>query len=499
MRTVTSTLSVTTLTALSALTLLAGCPGGGADDADTGTVQLNLVGQAPSGNVYRLRDGVITVVGNTTNTVWDTEVDPMATVFSENVPTGHYAAFLADGWHLEKIAADGTGTPVEAQLISLNPQEFDVFEDSRTLVALRFRVGDGTVDMGEGYDIVIDVEEEPTQGEVCSTDAECETGQTCCLAGFLGTCQALAPGEACPLPDLTISFDAAQASMNIQHRDFPAGDCAIFEGCVDAPGNRRLLAFDTQTPNIGAVDMVLGDPTGQEGFHFSECHGHYHFDGYATYELLDTAGNVAARGHKQAFCLLDLAPLPGTSTPPRYSCGFQGISAGWSDIYGSGLDCQWVDITEVAEGDYVLRININPDRILPEADYSNNSIEVPVHIGPDGPVNPGDPLSDCGSGGFGGPDRDCGWAIAQQAVACIPGEAISLGCGCTSGGTCGGDPVLRVCDGDGACTAANALTSIDDTCGLCPQANFLCPASGVYTVLTGAFSAGTAYTCEVAP
>jgi hypothetical protein len=488
-----------TLASISALALLAGCPGDADDTPDTGTVQLNLVGQAPSGNVYRLRDGVITVTGPSSTTLWDTEVDLMATVFSENVPPGHYNAFLADGWHLEKIAADGTGTPVEAQLISLNPIDFDVFEDSRTLVALRFRVGDGTVDMGEGYDIVIDVEEEPTQGEICSTDAECETGQTCCLAGFLGTCQELAPGEACPLPDLTVSFDAAQASMTIGHRDFPPGDCAIFEGCVDAPGTRRLLSFDTQTPNIGPVDMVLGDPTGQPGFEFSSCHQHYHFEGYATYELLDTQGNIAARGHKQAFCLLDLAPSPGTSTPPRYSCGFQGISAGWTDIYGAGIDCQWVDITEVAAGDYVLRININPDRVLPEADYSNNSIEVPVTIGEDGPVNPGDPLASCGSGGFGGPDRDCGWELAQQAVACTPGAPVAVGCGCTSGGTCGDDPVLRICDGGEACTAATALASIDDTCGLCPQADFVCPESGLYTVLTGPFNAGAPYTCAVAP
>ena len=43
----------------------------------------------------------------------------------------------------------------------------------------------------------------------------------------------------------------------------------------------------------------------------------------------------------------------------QYDCDFQGISQGWSDSYGSGLDCQWVDITGVPEGDYLLEIRIN--------------------------------------------------------------------------------------------------------------------------------------------
>jgi len=490
------------LFSLAALAPLAACHGSTTDD--TGTVQLNLVGQSPTGNVYRLRHGNLVVQGPASTTFWDTEGDPDTTVLSENVVAGAYSMFLEGGWFLEKVASDGTAAPVDATLTSPNPLFFDVYSGSRTIVPLHFHVGDGDVDMGQGYDVVIEVDDEgPDAGPggpaaICASNAECGTGQTCCIAGFLGTCQTLAPGQACPLPDLTISYDTAVASLSVEHRTFPTGDCAIAEGCVDAAGDRRLLSFSTQTPNVGPVDMVLGDPSTTPGFEFSSCHNHYHFEGYANYELLDIAtGKVAARGHKQAFCLLDLAPMPGTTAQPRYHCGFQGISAGWSDIYGAGLDCQWVDITTVAEGSYLLRITINPEHILPESNYDNNMIEVPVTIGPDGPVTPGDPLSQCP--GVYGPGRDCGWQIAQQSIACTPGAAVSIGCGCTSGGTCNGDPVLRVCDGDGACTQATALASIDDSCGLCPQADFVCPASGTYTVLTGAYGSGMEYTCQVAP
>lgn len=481
------------------LLLLAAVVLGACGDApSTGTVAVNLVGQAPSGNLYRLRTAIITVQGPSSTTFWNTEDDLSRTSLSENVVPGDYSVFLQEGWELEKLVPGQPPETVAAQLLSANPQFFVVQNDARTVVPLRFRVEEGVIDLDQGYDIIIDVEEPATPVGFCDDNSDCSAGETCCLAGFLGTCQTLATGEACPLPDLTISAEAALSSLSIGHESFTPASCAIVEGCVGGPGSRRLLRFSTQTPNIGDADMIMGDPSGQPDFQYSSCHGHYHFEGYARYELLDSTGMVAATGHKQAFCLLDLSPMPGTSTPPRYHCGFQGISAGWSDIYGSGLDCQWVDITGVAAGAYSLRITVNGDHTLPEADYTNNTIEVPVTIPEDVPVTPGDPLSPC-SGGQNGPARDCGWQIpsGQQGVACAPGATVTLGCGCAGVGTCAQDPVLRVCDGPDACTAATALASVDDTCGYCPQTSFVCPASGVYTVLTGSYAPGSPYTCEV--
>jgi hypothetical protein len=72
--------------------------------------------------------------------------------------------------------------------------------------------------------------------------------------------------------------------------------------------------------------------------------------------------------------------VSGSQTSPRYTCTNQGISAGWADTYVSTLDCQWVDVTNVPAGNYFLEITVNPDQILLESNYSNNTSTIPVTL-----------------------------------------------------------------------------------------------------------------------
>jgi hypothetical protein len=182
------------------------------------------------------------------------------------------------------------------------------------------------------------------------------------------------------LPDLTIDAQRLQSSVIIRTKVFKPGDCAVFEGCVGGSGKRKLMRFDVATPNIGDADLFLGSPVNNPLFSFSQCHRHYHFNGYANYELLNDAGTNVLTGHKQAFCLMDYSRYDPSAGPAQYTCSYQGISAGWQDVYGSYLDCQWLDITGIAKGDYLLRVTINPDRILTESNYVNNVATVPVSI-----------------------------------------------------------------------------------------------------------------------
>ena len=123
-----------------------------------GTIRLDLTGQAPSGATYRLRDAVISVAGPGYTRVWRTEDAPGRTSLSDEVADGSYAATLADGWRLERVD-QGAASTVSAQLVSDNPAQFAVADHQRTSVPLRFRVEGEVIDMTQGYDLVLTIDE----------------------------------------------------------------------------------------------------------------------------------------------------------------------------------------------------------------------------------------------------------------------------------------------------------------------------------------------------
>ena len=59
----------------------------------------------------------------------------------------------------------------------------------------------------------------------------------------------------------------------------------------------------------------------------------------------------------------------------RCSTGNQGISVNCGDLYARHLDCQWIDISDVPPGTYILRQSLNPDKLTAETDYRNNVVE----------------------------------------------------------------------------------------------------------------------------
>lgn len=345
-------------------------------------------------------------------------------------------------------------------------------------------------------------------GEVCSQTCFCEPPPACdpqnpvCEPGC-GEGEFCARNCGCypdgtELPDLIVDTGSLRNSLYIEEREFADNSCALAEGCIEAPGYRRLLRFDTTTPNIGNADMYMGTPSDNADlFEFSACHAHYHFNGYAEYQLLDNQGRVAARGHKQAFCLLDSRPyVSGEDVPAsgQYNCGNQGITRGWADVYGSGLDCQWIDITDVEPGVYTVKVSLNNFQTIEELSFDNNIGTAEVII----PA--ADPLGSCDfQSGNTGEGRDCGWEIAGS-YECSPGDPVAVACANGCGlGSCSGDAMLRVCEGENqVCTGWQALGNSDNACGgLCPLNNIVCPDSGKYTVLSGSRNPGGTYTCEI--
>jgi hypothetical protein len=354
-------------------------------------------------------------------------------------------------------------------------------------------------------------------GARCETSAgamvACADGLLCCKPccdGRPAVCTRPVSNDAgigngrCPLPDLTVSARALRDSVGFGPMTIPASSCEAREECADSPGTRNLLHFEVTTPNIGSADLVLGSPlaggvTIGEGFIYSRCHQHYHFAGYALYQLFDASNKEVVRGKKRAFCLEDFGPLQTFPLPrpmmPRYTCDNQGISVGWADTYANGLTCQYIDLTGLPPGRYTLRVTVNPDRVFPELTYDNNTAETPVDV----PAPVTRPTQRC-VGTVNGVQRECGWNLIGSS-ACTPGARVSVGCGAECGlGRTDGDPMLRVCDGDEPCAWPGLGNNDDCTPSmdvLGARVNFLCPPSGRYTVMTGPADSSQTASCDL--
>ena len=190
-------------------------------------------------------------------------------------------------------------------------------------------------------------------------------------------------------PDLTVDPKRFVSQMEIVDRLFDASSCELVEGSVGGTGYRRLLRFDTVLINSGDGDLTIGSPTDPTNpfasiFVFSPCHNHYHIKDFSNYQLLRLNRTVAAQGHKQAFCLEDLLKYSNDTKSHGYSCQFQGITTGWADWYFKQLSGQWIDITGVPEGDYIVHVEINAAAKKYKFDEGQNRysdvIETTIHV-----------------------------------------------------------------------------------------------------------------------
>lgn len=187
----------------------------------------------------------------------------------------------------------------------------------------------------------------------------------------------------------------------------------VVDGCYPEEmvrtGARRCLRFDTHIVNEGPgpleVAYVIDGPDVRAMQHiylrdgsyvarraaaseFHPTHTHFHIEDFYVSKLWASRNGAIAGAEpvsvtrKNGFCPEDSTPH-STGREPKYRCrddfrtegGLSevvGISAGYMDTYGYALPDQFLEITDVPDGHYVLEVVIDPNDNFVESSERDN-------------------------------------------------------------------------------------------------------------------------------
>ncbi len=315
---------------------------------------------------------------------------------------------------------------------------------------------------------------------------------------------AVVPRTARALPDLTPEIYGVEL---LTDATVDPGD--VVEGCAGGTTGRTLLRFGTKVQNVGNDDLLIGNPgcpdcVANPGapctnplFVCSPGLQVSHYRAAARFELLDPSGRTVLVGSKRGYCFNDDECVDGKS-PQFTACDYQGLTAGCIDDYEPFLSCQYLDVTDVpsvTSRAFRLRVTIDTDYLLPDADRTNDVTEIAIPGCGDGIVQAGE---DCDAGPDGGdPCCDASCHPAAAGTGCRPATgpcdaaescdgvsprcpadgALPDGTECGSGtppcrtrqcraATCVADVQPETCVIDGACAAAGGA-SPSDACQVC--------------------------------
>ena len=162
------------------------------------------------------------------------------------------------------------------------------------------------------------------------------------------------------------------------------GPLELRAGEIDT-GNGRQNVYQRIYDDAGeSKDTLAGT------FVWHPTHNHFHFEDYATYLLqpINAPGGSERLGAKTTFCVMDTTRvntrLSGSPKKAVYAnCGstVQGMSVGWGDTYGYQLDGQFIDVTNLPDGDYRLTIVLDPKNKLTESEETtDNTSFIDIHL-----------------------------------------------------------------------------------------------------------------------
>ncbi len=213
-------------------------------------------------------------------------------------------------------------------------------------------------------------EPDPPPGSTCFTTESVEDGARLCLR-----------------------FDQVIANVG-------EGPLEVREAIPKDPSNTALNAFQRIYSTDGSfVQRPAGD------FEFHEEHQHYHYKSFAVSALWASdstgkkLGTTPVRStRKVSFCIADIEmnrfgqPGIGPRTYFAPDCLFPqasddnfdylivGMTNGWTDVYDWFLPGQYVEVTGVSDGFYLLESCADPDSKLVETAENNNCIDTLIRL-----------------------------------------------------------------------------------------------------------------------
>ena len=287
-------------------------------------------------------------------------------VLLRNAPNGHYKVYVA----LDPSGSVATSVPFEGEaMVQFDPKV-------RPVRPLRpdFEMGGQTHVGFDTPSFPFFGDPDPAPGETCFASEKAEDGAQNCLRFDQSFSNV---GEGPAELRFRLPHDPANTSHDVFQRTYFS----------DAPSH--------------VVDTLAGT------WEFHAAHGHYHYDNFAQSNLwaVDKKGRrtgaaPVGTGRKVSFCVedesLDATLWGKKGVGPRTyrapDCLFaqvvgtdfdylvQGLTPGWTDVYQWYIPGQYIEVTGVPDGDYILETVVDPDHKVIEANESNNCGSVRVHL-----------------------------------------------------------------------------------------------------------------------
>jgi hypothetical protein len=207
------------------------------------------------------------------------------------------------------------------------------------------------------------------------------------------------------LPDLRqelpsdLTVDLQRIGRRIVFRlGFTSAIANVGDGPLRLIGRRAAGTREMRAEQI--VERVHGGvcrypDVGVIRFDFNHTHDHWHLQRFDRYSLTDLRGrHPVAPVRKAGFCLNDDAWVRGARGTrvqrtflsdcglgePRARSVTEGISVGWSDVYLAYVEGQYIDITKVAPGRYVLSNQVNVGHPLAETRLGNDAASLLIRL-----------------------------------------------------------------------------------------------------------------------